>query len=170
MKNKPPARYRRGPVRSETRPDDERLVQSAPPVSRLVTLRHHPILWLVPAVLLLLALLPWPYGFYTFLRLSVCLVCSWLAYEQWKHDDAVSGWVVGLSTVALLYNPLLPVHLSREIWMVLNIGSAVLIIGHLWALRRLLSDIRTLTPAQENDSLGRDSQQRTPIQDRTLNP
>ena len=29
-----------------------------------------------------------PYGFYNLLRLAVCVVSAWLAYEQWKHDDA----------------------------------------------------------------------------------
>lgn len=68
------------PVESEFRAD-----------SRLVFLRHHPSLWLAPAALLILALLPWPYGFYNLLRLAVCVVSAWLAYEQWKHDDAISG-------------------------------------------------------------------------------
>ena len=109
------------------------------PDSRLISLRHHSSLWLTPVALLILAFLPWPYGFYNLLRLIVCVVSAWLAYEQWKHDDAVSGWVVALSTVALLYNPLLPIHLTREIWMVLNLVTVGLFLGHLRALKILLT-------------------------------
>ena len=109
------------------------------PDSRLVSLRHHSSLWLTPVALLILALLPWPYGFYNLLRLVVCVVSAWLAYEQWRYDDAVSGWVVALSIAALLYNPLLPIHLTREIWMVLNLVTAGLFLGHLRALKILLT-------------------------------
>ena len=106
--------------------------------SRLVSLRHHKSLWLGPAILLVVALLPWPYGYYQLLRLAVCVVSAWIAYEQWKHDDAFSGWVVAFGGVALLYNPVMPIHLSREIWSVLNLATAALFLGHLGALSSLV--------------------------------
>lgn len=109
--------------------------------SRIVAIRHHASVWIVPAVLLVLALLPWPYGYYTFLRLGVCAVSGWLAYEQWRHDNAVSGWVVGLGATALLFNPLLPIHLTREIWNVLDLAAAGLLVAHLCALRRLITEL-----------------------------
>lgn len=110
----------------------------SPRESRLVSLRHHKSLWIVPTVLLGAALLPWPYGYYQLLRLAVCVVSGWIAYEQWKHDDAVSGWVVAFGGLALLYNPVMPVHLSREVWSVLNLSSAALFLGHLRALSSLV--------------------------------
>lgn len=106
--------------------------------STLVTLRHHPSLWLAPAAIHLLALLPWPYGYYILLRIVTCLVCAILVYGQWQHDRAISGWVVALGATALLYNPVLTIHLTREIWSVLNIATVGLLLGHLWALKRLL--------------------------------
>ena len=48
--------------------------------SALVRLRHHPSVWLLLAGLLVAALLPWPYGYYNFLRITVCAVTAWLAY------------------------------------------------------------------------------------------
>ena len=113
--------------------------RSTPSKSRLVSLRHHPSVWLFPAGLLILALLPWPYGYYNFLRLSVCAVAAWIGYTQWRHDDALSGWVIVMGATAPLYNPFLPVYLTREIWSVLNVVSAGLFVGHLWALRQLLA-------------------------------
>ena len=112
--------------------------RSGRPWNRSVTLRHHPSVWLAPAGLLLLALLPWPYGYYNFLRLVVCAVAAWIAYTQWREDDALSGWVVALAATAILYNPVLPIFLTREIWSVLNLLSAGVFIGHFLALRRLV--------------------------------
>lgn len=116
----------------------------APHESRLISLRHHSTLWLVPVALLVVALLPWPYGFYNFLRLGICVVSLGLTYAQWKHDDAVSGWVVAFGAIALLYNPLLPVYLTREIWSVLNIVTAGLFIWHFWIIRQMVRASRTL--------------------------
>ena len=106
---------------------------------RLVALRHHASVWVAPAILLIAALFPWPYGYYGLLRLAVFVVSAWIAYEQWRFDDAVSGWVVAFGGVALLYNPFMPIHLTREIWSVLNIATAVLFFAHLRALKGLIS-------------------------------
>ena len=84
------------------------------------------------------ALLPWPYGYYNFLRFCVCGAAAFLAYQQWTHDDAASKWVVVLAAVAVLYNPLVPIHLTREIWSVLNVATAVAFAGHLRSLRVVL--------------------------------
>ena len=119
---------------------DGSMGRSGPSKFRQVKLRHHPSVWLLPAGLLILALLPWPYGYYTFLRLTICAVSGWLAYTQWTHDNALTGWVVGLGAMSLLYNPFLPIHLTREIWSVLNLLSAAFLLAHLYALRQLLND------------------------------
>ena len=97
--------------------------------------RHHWFLWVGPVVMLVAALFPWPYGYYNFLRICVCGAAAFLAYQQWTHDDAASKWVVMLVAIAVLYNPLVPVHLTREIWTVLNLGTAVAFIGHFRLVR-----------------------------------
>ncbi|MCY3817867.1 MAG: hypothetical protein OXH52_00680 [Gammaproteobacteria bacterium] len=96
---------------------------------------------MAPAILLAGALLPWPYGYYELLRLAVCAASAWIAYEQWRHDDGVSGWVVAFGGMAMLYNPLMPIHLTREIWSVLNLASASAFVLHLRALRGLVRDL-----------------------------
>lgn len=107
--------------------------------TRIVALRHHPAVWFVPAVLLVFALVPLPYGFYMLLRLIVCAVSVWLAYEQWKQDDAISAWVVVLIFIALVYNPIISIHLTREIWSMINLVTSSVFIGHLWFLKRLIN-------------------------------
>jgi len=39
-------------------------------------------LWLIPATMLVLALLQLPYGYYTLLRLVVCLTAAIIAFQS----------------------------------------------------------------------------------------
>lgn len=97
----------------------------------------HPAVWLVPAGMLLVALLPLPYGYYTLLRLIVCAAALLLAWQEHKAAGRFSGWAVGLALLGLLFNPLLPVHLGREVWAPLDIGGAMLLGLHWWSRRQL---------------------------------
>ncbi len=124
--------------------------------SYLISLRHQSALWLAPAALLVIALLPWPYGFYIFLKLFIFAVCLVLTYTQWKHDNAISGWVLAFGAMAILYNPLFRIYLTREIWSVLNIATALLFVGHLRALRRLVTE-PTFESSDSKQKLSRSS-------------
>lgn len=97
----------------------------------------HWALWFVPAALLLLALLEMPYGYYTFLRLVICLSAAIIAYWSWRH---VPVWGAVFATVALLFNPLIPVHLDRETWAPIDMGAAVLYLVHWSFVGRRVSD------------------------------
>lgn len=83
-------------------------------------------LWIPQAVvigMLLFALRENPYGYYQLMRWVVCAVFAFLAYRaiDTSQQDAVP-WIFG--AVAILYNPIIPIHLNREIWSFLNIGTA----------------------------------------------
>lgn len=93
--------------------------------------RHDKILWIAPIALLVAALLPLPGACYTFLRLSVCAASLFLAYQHFVHEDAIDKWVILLGAVAILYNPLVPIYLTREIWTVLNLITAAFFALHL---------------------------------------
>lgn len=80
--------------------------------------------WLVPVIMLVAALAPWPYGYFMLMRLVVCGAAAWLAFallqgRSWRG----LGWT--LVAVALLYNPVFRVHFERELWMALNVLSAL---------------------------------------------
>ena len=47
---------------------------------------------------------------------------------------------MAMGTTSILYNPFLPIFLTREIWSLLNVVSAALFVGHLCALRQLVND------------------------------
>jgi len=78
------------------------------------------IVTIIPVIFLFLAILGgWPYGLYTLLRLVVCgttAYLSWLAYESGKQPWL---WIFGF--IALIFNPLIPLHLGRDLWVVVDL-------------------------------------------------
>lgn len=95
-----------------------------------------PLIWAVPVVLLLLALAPLPYGYYTLLRIVVCAAAAFLAFKQFQENQRVSGWMVTLLAIAMLFNPLIPVHLNREIWTFIDLVVAAIFVAHFVIIRR----------------------------------
>jgi uncharacterized protein DUF6804 len=68
-------------------------------------------------ILLLIGLAPLPYGYYTFLRILVCASCIYLA-KKYHNRFTARSIIFGL--LGILYNPIIPIHLTREIWTWLN--------------------------------------------------
>jgi len=83
------------------------------------------VLLLVAALMLCLAVIPmWPCGYYTFLRLTVCGVAAYAAFKL-KSNSSLSGHFIPLVLVAILFNPLIPVHMGRQMWLPVDLGGAV---------------------------------------------
>ena len=98
---------------------------------------HHWALWVAPAVLLLLATLPLPYGYYLFLRIVVCGCAAFIAWGTYL--DAGSRWTaaaLGMAGAAVLLNPVIPIHLTREIWLLPDLLLAAFFLLHLRAVRK----------------------------------
>jgi hypothetical protein len=75
--------------------------------------------------LLLIAVLPLPIWFYSFLRFVVCgtfALGALIAYERSRQDVFI---YYGL--VALLFNPFFPIFHSKEIWVVFDLVAALLL-------------------------------------------
>jgi len=89
---------------------------------------------LVAVILLLAALRHNPYGYYIILRWVVCSIFAYCAVEAYKMKDEPWIWVFGVN--AAVYNPIIPLHLGRTVWSVVNIVSAVLIIVSLFTLKQ----------------------------------
>lgn len=97
--------------------------------------RSNPLI-LLPAAMLLLALAPLPYGYYTFLRLVVTVGAVGLGWIEYQQSHRLTVWVVLFGLIALLFNPLIPVHLNREAWAVVDIIGAIVFVAYWW-LKRL---------------------------------
>jgi hypothetical protein len=96
----------------------------------LVIEKPHSAIWLIPAIMLFVALMPLPYGYYTLLRFVVCAAAAYLAYVEYTRRENVNPWVVGLALIAFLFNPIIPVFLSREIWAPINVAAGVALVVH----------------------------------------
>jgi hypothetical protein len=81
------------------------------------------------SLLTLLGIAHMPYGYYMLLRTVVCLTASWGLANALKPRR--QGWLWAYGTLALLYNPVLPVHLgSKSLWVFVNFATmAILWIG-----------------------------------------
>lgn len=77
----------------------------------------------IAAGALLLALIPWPYGFYTLLRIGITVASLVITILLWNAQRKVQA--VLLAPVALLFNPIVPVYLDRETWMAIDVIMAV---------------------------------------------
>lgn len=108
--------------------------------------------WLIPAALLLIALARLPYGYYTFLRVVVCAVALLIAYTGWKSKTSAQVWSVLFALIAILFNPLFPVHLNRAAWFYLDIASAAVFAVHLLLVR--LRQPTEQARAEPNSRLG----------------
>lgn len=76
---------------------------------------------LVSAGLLLAALGDWPYGYYTFLRIAVCLTAVFGAVRSIYEG---SQWWIVLLGIAILFNPVIPVYLDQSAWAPIDVLSA----------------------------------------------
>lgn len=75
------------------------------------------------AILLLAALADWPYGYYTFLRLVVCLAAAFLAWQSFQAKRP--PWGFAMTAIALLFNPFFLVHFHRHQWAWIDVLAAV---------------------------------------------
>jgi hypothetical protein len=80
----------------------------------------------IPSLMLLAALASWPYGYYTFLRLVVTGCAIALIVVEYQRTNKFSALSILLIGIALLFNPLVPVHLTRDLWALIDVGCAVL--------------------------------------------
>ena len=78
----------------------------------------------VATVVVLIALARMPYGYYMLLRLALCVAC---VYYGWQACPPLAvGHRFALGGLAVLYNPLIPVHLGGKwTWTVVNIATVL---------------------------------------------
>ena len=84
--------------------------------------------FLIPIALLLIGLADLPTGYYIMVRISVCLISALSCYWSYKSDDKVGVATVLFGTLAILFNPIIPVYLhDKEIWTIIDIAAAILL-------------------------------------------
>jgi hypothetical protein len=96
--------------------------------------RPHLIPAIIAALMLLGTLARWPYGYYQLLRFVVCGVSVYIAFVAYGWKKLWATWLFGF--IAVLFNPLIPIHLSRELWQPIDLVCAVLFIAIAFILKK----------------------------------
>ena len=99
------------------------------------------LFFLIPAALLIIApLVSFPYGFYTLLRLIVSVTAGFIIYYSYKGAKGINEITVIFSLILILYNPIIPVHLNREIWMPINFVTSGIYIYGFYKIKKTLNN------------------------------
>ena len=77
-------------------------------------------------VLVLAAVFDWAYGYYNLLRIVVSICSGYLAWFAASSNRV--PWAVTFGILVLVFNPLLPIYLTRGIWQVVDIATAGIMI------------------------------------------
>jgi len=72
------------------------------------------------------AIVEWPYGYYTFLRWITCIASILVTFQAFEKN--VDWAKIVFIIIAILFNPLVPIYLSRSTWIPLDIITAILFI------------------------------------------
>lgn len=89
---------------------------------------------LIASALLLIALInSQPDSYYTLLRIVVCGVAALIVLALYRSGQQTPWlWVVGF--IALLYNPIIEIHLDQDIRRVAYLASAIVLPLTAWKL------------------------------------
>jgi hypothetical protein len=82
-------------------------------------------IYLVSA-LLIIGAAPMPYGYYTLLRMVTCGFFIWATIVTYENKSKYLPWTFGF--LALLFNPIIKIHLPKEYWAAIDIASAIFIL------------------------------------------
>ena len=84
--------------------------------------------FLIPIALLLIGLADLPTGYYTLVRVAVCLISALSCFWSYKSDNKVGIATVVFGLLALLFNPIIPVYLrDKEVWTVIDFVASLLL-------------------------------------------
>lgn len=87
----------------------------------------------IAAGLLVWALARHRYDYFVLLRWVTCVAAGYSAYLAANQKKLAWTWILG--AVAVLFNPLVPIHLRRETWAFIDVGTALLLLGSIAAVR-----------------------------------
>lgn len=115
----------------------------------MTSLKYPPV-WLtwVVAGANLLAIADLPYGYYQLLRLVVTGYAAYIAYLYFRRGLSAWGWAFGF--IALLYNPLFVISMSKAFHALVNLAVAGAAVVELKIARRIGGESDRSDPAVED--------------------
>jgi len=82
-------------------------------------------------LMLICALGSWPYAYYQFLRIVVCGASFFLVWYFNEIQIKSLGWL--FIVPGLLFNPIFPVYLDKQLWQTLDVAFGLLFLASLTA-------------------------------------
>jgi hypothetical protein len=83
--------------------------------------------YMAAGLLMLVAVGHWPYGFYQLVRVVGTVAAAALATRSFGRRNEGLAWLcVGL---ALMLNPISPVHMARAMWQVVDVVAGVVFVA-----------------------------------------
>lgn len=93
-------------------------------------------IFLIPTVILFGALLSdLPYGYFQILRWTTCITAGLFAHESisWFKQPVPTIFIA----IAVLFNPIIPIHLSRSIWLILDVITGIIFLAWIFKIQIL---------------------------------
>ena len=84
----------------------------------------------IPAGMLIAAVGRWPYGYYMLLRIFVAAAALLLAGLIYQRMKSFTSWFALFLIVVIVFNPIVPLHLTRGVWSILNLQRVPIIMVH----------------------------------------
>ncbi|MFA5158006.1 MAG: DUF6804 family protein [Patescibacteria group bacterium] len=69
-----------------------------------------------------------PYGYYQFLRIAIFIVGIIFAYKAYANKQEISFWACVYGLSALIWNPIFPIYMSKEVWSIFNVAVGMIYI------------------------------------------
>lgn len=85
------------------------------------------VLSVICAVMLFLTVLKLPYGYYTLLRWIVTATALLWVHIVFFRPKLV--WLWGFAVVAIVFNPLIPMHIRRATWLTIDFVTGLLMVA-----------------------------------------
>ena len=87
----------------------------------------------ISVFMLFLAIPKLPYGYYILLRWVITISALFSAWVANNFEDKF--WVFLMGGIAILFNPIVPVHLTKEIWIIIDFIVAVLFLVSIFKIK-----------------------------------
>ena len=70
------------------------------------------------------------------LRIVVTLSSAFIIYDNYKKINNVNSTIVIFSIILIVFNPLFPIRLNRELWLPIDLITAVIYFYHYIKFRK----------------------------------
>ena len=93
-------------------------------------LTHRKIAVIISVAMLFLALPSlFPYGYFQLLRWVIAGTAVFSGYISYELNNKIWIWIMGI--IAILFNPIVPIHLEKDVWIVIDVVVAILMLTSL---------------------------------------